>query len=165
MLKKILVALSVLIASNAMAGNFTDVPVLIFYTNDDPADEPFGAYGSFNSARFSDNDIEVIGCGVRRVSDDAPFGGPAFGFCQARDATDAVYSCGTFDLDLMDSLNAASSNSFVLFFGRPFDPANPGEIEFLQDARGFQQYCTVVQVSTQSMYIFDPKTADKTTKK
>ena len=161
MLKKLFVTLIVFVSGNAMAGNYSDVPVEIFYPDNDPAEAPFGAYGSFNSARFSDNDIEVIGCGVRRVSDDAEFGGPSFGFCQARDATDAVYSCATFDLDLMESVNAASTNSFVLFYGRPFDPANPGEIEYLQDIRGAQQYCTVVQVSTQSMYIFDSKELPK----
>ena len=163
MFNKAVFACLFLFSSHAFAGLFNDVPVQIFYTNNDPNDTHVAAYGSFNSARYSANDVEQIGCGVRRASEEA--GQPSFGFCQATNAEGASYSCGTFDLELMDALSAASNNSFVLFFARPFDPANPDEIGFLQDRRGFQQYCTVVQVSTQSMYIFDAKAAEKSSKK
>ena len=160
MTRKIFLLLAVCFSSTAMAGDFFDIPVEIFYPGNDPAQEPFGASGVISAARFSASEVEFIGCGVRRVSSDAPFGGPSFGFCRASDAAGNTHSCGTFDLELMDSMDMATSDSFLLFFGRPFDANNEGEVEFLQDVRRYQQYCTVVQVSTESLYI--PTSKDTT---
>lgn len=161
MTRKIFLLLAVCLSGNTMAGDFFDIPVEIFYPGNDPAQEPFGASGVISAARFSASDVEFIGCGVRRVSDDAPFGGPAFGFCRAADAAGNTFSCGTFDLEIMESMNLATSDSFLLFFGRPFDANNPDEINFLQDRRRYESYCTVVQVSTESLYIPDLKDTAK----
>lgn len=147
MFKKALFTGLILLSSSASAGSFTEVPVEIYL---DPDNGYYHAQGAFPSARYSLNDVESIGCGVRRFE-----GGGGWGFCQARDATNQYFGCATYDLSMMDSLSAASDNSFIFFTARDFEPDTGEEEAFA--FRGFEGMCTMVAVSTQSQYIFDTK--------
>lgn len=100
------------------------------------------ANGDMATARFADNDVELIGCGIRTFSDGA--GGVfEFGFCQAvmDDGTEEGLRgfCSTQNSGLLDTMKATGDYSFVTFSWNEF-----GE-------------CTRIGFSTQSFYIPDSK--------
>jgi hypothetical protein len=78
-----LVAVGVLALSStiAMAGRVQTVPVTVTVN----ADGSGSANGNMATARASANDVEYIGCGVRKYVD-ATGNVTAYGFCQAGDA-------------------------------------------------------------------------------
>jgi hypothetical protein len=90
------------------------------------------------TARSSENDLEYIGCGVRKF-DDAAAGAFAFGFCQARDAAGVEAFCNTDNEDLLDVIEAASDFSYLTF---SWDEAGT---------------CVRIGSSTQSLYLPDFK--------
>lgn len=113
-----------------LAGLERPVPVDINLNADDSGD----AQGDMVTARFSDNDVEFIGCGVRvwKMADGSYMN---WGFCQARDADEVEVFCSTEDPDLLDVMKATSSYSFITFSW---------------DA---DEECTHIGFSTQSFYL------------
>ena len=92
------------------------------------------AIGDMVTARFSENDVELIGCGVRYFDDGA--GGAIFiGFCSAADADDNQIICFTENAGLIEAIKAISDYSFITF---GWDADNQ---------------CTAIGNSTQSFYL------------
>lgn len=120
----------------AMAGYTQPAPVTITLE----ADGSGTAIGDMVTARFSDNDVEVIGCGIR-VYDDGAGGTFQYGFCQATDSMETRGFCSTMRSDILDTMKATGDYSFVTFAWNA-----AGE-------------CTHVGFSTQSFYI--PEHTDK----
>lgn len=98
------------------------------------------ATGDMVSARFADNDVEMIGCGIR-VHDNGLGDTFRFGFCQARNSGGEQGVCFTSRADLMDTMKATADYSLITF---------------AWDASG---ECTRVGFSTQSFYL--PRHPDK----
>lgn len=72
------------------------------------------AQGDMVTARFSNNDVEFIGCGTRDLLN--PDGSlTSFGFCQAQTADEVQMTCFTFDTALVDKINNSNDFSFVTF--------------------------------------------------
>ena len=98
------------------------------------------ATGDMVTARFADNDIEFIGCGIR-IFDDGAGGVFHWGFCQAEDSTGTPAFCSTMRPELLEAMHATSDYSFITF-----DWNAEGE-------------CQHVGFSTQSFYIPERVTA------
>jgi hypothetical protein len=125
------VGLLALISATALAGLQQPAPVVVTLNPDGSG----SAFGNMATARFSDNDVEYIGCGVRRVAGAA---GPIlFAFCQANTADEVVGFCETEDTVLVDSIDGLSDYSFITF------------------AWNADGTCRSVGFSTQSFYIPD----------
>ena len=122
----------VFLSSWALAGAVQPAPVVVIL---DP-DGSGSAFGDMVTARFSDNDVEFIGCGIRAF-DTGPGGVFQFGFCQATDADEQAVFCSTQNVDLLEAMKATADYSFLTF-------------SF--DADGA---CTRVGFSTQSFYLPD----------
>ena len=92
------------------------------------------ALGDMASARYSDNEVEFIGCGVRYTDqgDDGVF---SFGFCQAANSDGVNASCKTQKTALIDAIKTVAHFSFISFSWD--DDGN----------------CTHIGASTQSFYI------------
>ena len=92
------------------------------------------AHGSQLGATVSNNDIELIGCGIRAFDDgvNPPF---SFGFCQANNSEDVFVVCFTESAELLDAIKGTSAYSFIAFrWDENFD-------------------CVRVAFSTQSFYL------------
>lgn len=127
-IRKILIAMVILLFSPLVFGGVaTDFPVEV------DLDNKFAA-GNMVSARFSDNDVELIGCGVRYF-DDGAGGTFAFGFCQATNAAEESLFCSTTNLDLVAAIRSIADFSFISFSSDDIDE------------------CTRIGNSTQSFYI------------
>lgn len=111
MSKKQLIALGALglTSAAALAGLVTITPVSVTVNPDASG----SALGSMTAARFSKNDVEYIGCGVRRI--EAGAGVVVFGFCQASDAAGVVGFCSTENPGLMASIGDQDDFSFITF--------------------------------------------------
>ena len=96
------------------------------------------AFGNQLGAKVSDNDIELIGCGIR-VFDDGVNPLFSFGFCQAVDSEDVGAFCSTERSDLLDAMKASSDYAFIVFRWDENDE------------------CVNVGFSTQSFYLPDKK--------
>ena len=127
-----LVATAVLgvISGIAAAGSIVDLPVEVTLNVDGSG----SAFGNMTSARFSDNDVEFIGCGTRIIDADGA-GLFEFGFCQAANAADDQAFCSTENPELVKALRSISDYAFVSFSFNDL-----GE-------------CTRIGLSTQSFYI------------
>lgn len=106
----IAVAMLGLGSSAALAGLVQDQPVTVTLN----ADGSGSAAGNMATARFSKNDVEFIGCGVRRI-DDGAGGLTAFAFCQAADAANVQGFCTTENPGLIQSIGDIDDFSFVTF--------------------------------------------------
>ena len=93
------------------------------------------AQGDMATARFADNDVEFIGCGIRLFDISGSL--VEFGFCQAEDSSETSAFCSTQNAGLLESMRATADYSFVTF---SFDTAG---------------VCTRIGFSTQSFYIPD----------
>jgi hypothetical protein len=113
-----------------VAGSVIDFPVEVALNPDGSG----SAAGNMTTARFSDNDVEYIGCGTRNVDLGAD-GIFQFGFCQAGNAAADEAFCSTENPDLVAALRSISAYSFVSFSFNDL-----GE-------------CTRIGLSTQSFYI------------
>jgi hypothetical protein len=123
-IKKLLVTLlAVSVPSMVLAGATTPFPVEI------DMDNMFAA-GDMATARLSNNDDELIGCGSR--TDTSGF---VFGFCQATDSSGTSVQCFTTDPGLVEAIRAHADFSFILF------------------AWDVSQECTLIRNSTQSFYV------------
>ncbi|NVJ61455.1 MAG: hypothetical protein HWE27_13750 [Gammaproteobacteria bacterium] len=141
-IKMFVASLAVALMSAANAGVVVDVPVEIDF------DEQFAA-GNMLTARYSKNESEQIGCGMRTYAA-TPEGAPAFtfGFCQARISEEESVICYTFDnAELTQQIQSLADNSFVTF---RWDENND---------------CTYIGSSTQSQYIMFSKDEKKARKK
>jgi len=124
------IGLLALSSSIAMAGRIQPAPVMVVVN----ADGSGQANGDMATARNSANDVEYIGCGVRKR--DLGAGGViANGFCQASDAAGVTAYCWTQTADLLDVIENVSDYSFVTFGW---------------NAEG---QCQTIGISTQSFYI------------
>lgn len=119
-----------LFASVSLAGFVQPAPVEVTLNPDDTGT----ALGDMVTARFSDNEVEFIGCGIRRF-DDGAGGTLDFGFCQATDSNGVQGFCSTEDPEMLDIMKAVSSYSFITF------------------AWNADGECTQIGFSTQSFYI------------
>lgn len=119
-----------LFSSVVVAGSVNDVPVEVLLNGDGSG----SAFGNMTSARFSDNDVEYIGCGTRTIDagDGSLF---EFAFCQAGNAVEDEAFCSTENPELVATIRSISAYSFISF---SFDGV--GE-------------CTSIGLSTQSFYI------------
>ena len=145
MKKWYLTAIALVMTTAVFAGEESIQPVLITVEDDTSGQ----AWGSMSTARFSDNDVEMIGCGTRAWE-----GGFRNGFCQATDAEGTYRGCYTEDSVLLDNMRATGDYSFVNFKWAPG--------EFNDDV---WPLCTLVQFSTQSFYIPDHGQKSKKSKK
>jgi len=125
-----------LTSSLAFAGVFAPVPVMIDTENG-------LAFGDQLSARFSKNDQELIGCGVR-YRDDGEGGVFVFAFCQATDADGNSLSCLTFSETLVEAVESISAYSFITFAadeeGTCISIGNSTQSVYLPDALGPVHY-------------------------
>lgn len=120
----------VLGSSAAMAGLVNDFPVQVTLNPDGSG----SAAGSMTTARFSKNEVEYIGCGIRRF-DDGVGGVFVFGFCQASTAEEVLGFCESENPALLASIGDQGDYSFITF---------------TWDAAG---QCQGIGNSTQSFYI------------
>ena len=127
----------VLGSSAAIAGNVQPAQVTITLN----ADGSGSATGDLFSARFADNDFEVIGCGVRRY-DDGVDGVYAYIFCQAAnevsvnaDPENGSKICYSENPALIEALASLNDYSYITF---------------AWDAEGT---CTAIGNSTNSFYL------------
>lgn len=129
---KYLIAASALLlsVSVALAGYVQPAPVEVTVN----ADGSGSALGDMVSARFSDNDVEHIGCGIR-ISSLGSGDYFRWGFCQARDSEGVQGFCSTEDPEILDIMKATSDYSFITF------------------AWDENEECTQIGFSTQSFYI------------
>lgn len=125
-----------LLSLSAIAGYLQPAPVII-EMNEDLSGT---AGGDMVTARYADNDVELIGCGSTKFS-----GGFVFGFCQATDAEGNSAFCNTDDAVLLEQMQQTSDYSYV---------------SFSWDSSGT---CTRLRFSTQSFYI--PENKDQKTNK
>ena len=103
----ILAAVSLLHAGSGMAGATEAAPVFVDLENKT-------AQGAQSTARYSDNEVEVIGCGAT-VTD---LGGGevfTFGFCQATDASGVKALCTTLSPALVGAINGVANYGFISF--------------------------------------------------
>jgi len=128
--KIIAVVVLSLLSSFAVAGYVQPQSVTVTLNGDGSG----SAIGDMVTARFSDNDVEVIGCGTRAY-DDGAGGIYRWGFCQATDALEQQVICNTENPDLLDIMASTSDYSFITFSW---------------DAGGI---CNHIGFSTQSFYI------------
>ena len=118
-----------LTSSAALAGLVTITPVSVTLNPDASG----SALGSMSAARFSKNEVEYIGCGLRRI--DTGAGVVVFGFCQASTATEVLGFCSTENPDLIAAIGDQDDFSFITFSWN-----SAGE-------------CRAIGNSTQSFYI------------
>jgi hypothetical protein len=136
--KQIQQSLAVLVltlgSAAALAGLVQEPPVTVTLNPDASGN----AAGSMASARFSKDDVEFIGCGVRRI-DNGAGGLILFGFCQAADAANVQGFCTTENPGLLQSIGDIDDFSFITFSWNA-----AGE-------------CRSIGSSTQSFYIHSKK--------
>jgi hypothetical protein len=66
--------------------------------------------GTMSSVRFTDDDVQLIGCRVRGNR-----GAPASVVCRARDINNVLYLCFSFDPALIEAGKSISPYSYVRF--------------------------------------------------
>ena len=72
------------------------------------------ASGDMVTARYSANDNEFIGCGIRIIQDGV--GGVfSFGFCQAEDRDGERAFCNSQDPALLDAISSSGDYGFISF--------------------------------------------------
>ena len=97
------------------------------------------AQGDMLTARSSDNDFTMIGCGIRKIGF-SPTETISFGFCQANSGEEGgSFTCFTQNADILAGINAISDYSFITFAWDENDE------------------CTRIGNSTQSFYLPDLK--------
>jgi hypothetical protein len=99
--------LTTFLASQAMAGFAGSGQVNIDFIGS-------SAIGSKSAARFSDNDVERIGCAVTATGDDDSTTGLS-GRCAAVDANGDEANCFTTNLDMIDTIRGISDYDSITF--------------------------------------------------
>lgn len=72
------------------------------------------ASGDMATARYSKNETELIGCGIR-VAEDGAGGIFTFGFCQAEDRDAEEIICMTQNADLLKAIESSGEYGFITF--------------------------------------------------
>ncbi len=130
-MKKLLISAIMAVASFASSAGVVQPANVVIDTDNR------SAQGDMVTARFSDNENELIGCGQRTL---LTGGEPiSWAFCQARTTEDDLIICFTQDENLLKQMRTINSYSFVTF---------------RWDENGD---CSYVGFSTQSMYIPNQK--------
>ena len=119
-----------LFSSVALAGLVQPAPVIIDLVNST-------AQGDMFTARTAENQVEMIGCGVRHFDDGV--NDLKWGFCQATDADENNVVCLTFNESLIQTMRTTASYSFITF-------------NWQDDGDGGLE-CTRIGFSTQSFYL------------
>lgn len=114
-------------AGSGMAGVAGDAAVVVDLDNK-------SAQGAQSSARYSDNEVEVIGCGAT-VTDLGDGEVLSFGFCQATDASGMDAFCATFSPALVGAINGIANYGFIRFSWND------------------NEECVSIRNSTQSIYL------------
>lgn len=127
-LTKVILALLAAFASAIVLAGASDSLNVAITMNPDGSGT---ASGNMVAARTANNDVELIGCGIKGFKS----GSPDFGFCQAVDADDNYVGCFAYKGNLMSTINAIGDYSYIRF---DFD--KNGE-------------CTRLDFSTQSFYL------------
>ena len=105
---KIAVTLLVTMLSGiTLAGTLVKFPVEI-------NNESRIAWGSMTSARFSSNEFEAIGCGIRMHRDNRG-GKYDLGFCSASTTEDDLTMCTTENVELIETIRGMNDFSYVVF--------------------------------------------------
>ena len=125
----VLLALT-LFSVTAFAGLSLPAPLIIEVFDDGSGN----ARGDVTTVRNSEDDVSLIGCGVRTFE-----GGFRFGFCQAALEEEMNYTCFTEDPTLLDTINGLSDFAFITF-------------SWTDDGTG-NLTCNSVGSSTQSFYL------------
>ncbi|MFK8054117.1 MAG: hypothetical protein AB8F65_14210 [Woeseiaceae bacterium] len=118
---------ALMVSSLLVAGQYSPQPVTI------DLDERT-ASGDMITARFSPNEHEYIGCGVR-VYDNGVGGTEWYGFCQAVNEKKEKAFCNSSNKELLQAITATADFSYIAF-----DWDKEGN-------------CTRIGYSTQSFYI------------
>ena len=100
--------------------------------------DALSAQGDMHSARNSNNDDEMIGCGQRAL-ETAPDESFNWGFCQARVEEDVTIICQTTNQGLLDAIDSIGDSSFIIF-------------RWAEEEDG-SLTCTFIGTSTQSFYL------------
>ena len=142
-MKYLLSMLALVFSSSMVLAGFVQPAPVDIIINDDGSG---AAQGDMVTVRFSENDVETIGCGFRSF-DDGLGNAFEFGFCQATlddgSAEGLGVFCSTMNSNLLDAMKAGNDYSFITF-GWNAD----GE-------------CIRIGYSTQSFYIPEGKVKDK----
>jgi hypothetical protein len=126
--KASLVLVCALFTSITTAGTLVKVPVTIDRTQ-------LRADGNMTSARFSSNEFERIGCGVRTLDYNDGVSIIEYGFCFARTSEEESIMCTTESPNLIRAIRALNDYSYIVF------------------RWGNDEECRYVGSSTQSIYI------------
>jgi len=129
----IVTGLVALASSAALAGTVQPQKVIADEVNNT-------ASGDQVTARYSDNKVEYIGCGIRKISDGAG-GFLHFGFCQARDRDEVEVRCFSQDAELLDTISSSADYGFITFSWN--DP----------EEKDGSAECTRIGFSNQSFYL------------
>lgn len=114
-IRHIVITASMLCISGIVLAGYTQPAAVQVVIN---ADGSGFAEGDMVTARFAENDVELIGCGVRTFEDGA---GGIFesGFCQAVMPDGSPEGlrgfCNVFNPGLLDTMKATSDFSYVTF--------------------------------------------------
>ena len=109
-IKQILITLAfTLLSSSVYAGLSQPAEVVVDLDNRI-------ASGDMITARDSDSDFTMIGCGIRKISI-SPTETISFGFCQANsgETEDGSFTCFTQNADILAAIDAISDYSFITF--------------------------------------------------
>lgn len=103
----LLTGAATLLSTAAFGGSVQPFPVDVDLTN-------LNASGDMVTARYSENDNEFIGCGIRIIQDGV--GGVfSFGFCQAEDRDGVRAFCNSQDAALLDAISSSGDYGFITF--------------------------------------------------
>ncbi len=109
-IKQLLITIAfTMLSSNVYAGLVTPAEVIV------DLDNRF-AQGDMLTARQSDSDFTMIGCGIRKIVV-SPTETISFGFCQANsgETAEGNFTCFTQNPDVLAGINAISDYSFITF--------------------------------------------------
>ena len=114
-------------ALSANAGRYDHAPVIVDLVN-------YVGEGGMAAARYSNNDIEEVGCRIRSTA-----GVGSQVQCQARDANDVLIYCTSEDPQILEAARSISSYSWI---------------SFTTDQRQYGE-CLTLNISNKSFHIPD----------
>lgn len=144
-----IMAFSLMYSMSALSGNISTKPVTIDF-------DTRKASGDMYTARTTENNNLLIGCGVTAIED------PAFSwvYCQAGDPTAEIpndpeipfVGCWTDNPEMMKAVGLISAYSYIGFEWNDDAPENDP----------FWNTCSRIQISSQSQYLpFTPEVKEK----
>ncbi|GLS25914.1 hypothetical protein [Marinibactrum halimedae] len=135
-MKKILgcfVASCIFATTGAIAGAYRPVPVEVQIETDEEGNVRYSSgQGDMLSARNTDNDYTMIGCGIRGFNNGEE--SVSMVYCQAVEDEDILANCTSTNPELIEAVKAISPYSYISFSAE-------------------YEECTRITVSTQSFYL------------